>query len=135
MSPVCCRQAIARVRAKHRHSEQRIHRALGISLSVVRYVPDPRGDEAPLRRSINALAEQYGRYGYRRITGLLWQEGWKVSKSRVDRIWRLEGLKAPQKQPRRARLWFADDLCIRLRPLRRSHVWSWYFVMDRSDDG
>jgi transposase InsO family protein len=82
-----------------------------------------------------ALAGQYGRYGYRRIAGLLWQEGWKVSKSGVERIWKLEGLEVPQEQSRRARLWFADGSCIRLRPLRRNHVWSWDFVMDRSDDG
>lgn len=25
--------------------------------------------------------------------------------------------------------------CIRLRPARRNHVWSWDFVMDRTDDG
>lgn len=41
----------------------------------------------------------------------------------------------PQKQPKRGRLWLADGSCIRLRPLRRHDVWSWDFVMDRSDDG
>lgn len=69
------------------------------------------------------------------ITGLLGQEGWQVSRSRVERIWKLEGLKVPQKQPKRGRLWLADGSCIRLRPLRRNHVWSWDFVMDRTDDG
>lgn len=135
MSAARCRQAAALVHAKHRYSERRICRALGISRSVVRYVPEPRSDETPLRQSIIALTERYGRYGYRRITGLLWHEGWKVSKSRVERIWKLEGLKVPQKQPRRARLWFADGPCIQLRSLRHNHVWSWDFVMDCSDDG
>ena len=39
-----------------------------------------------------------GRYGYRRITALLQEAGWHVGKDRVQRIWRREGLKVPQKQ-------------------------------------
>jgi transposase InsO family protein len=98
-------------------------------------LPQPRSDEGPLHASILRLASQYGRYGYRQITGLLWQEGWDISRSRVERIWKLEGLKVPQKQPKRGRLWLADGSCIRLRPTRRNHVWSWDFVMDRTHDG
>ena len=123
------------VRSKHRYSERRICRALGIQRSSIRYVPEPRSDEGPLRAAIIRLAAQYGRYGYRLIAGLLEQDGWAVSRSRVERIWKQEGLKVPQKQPKRGRLWLADGSCIRLRPLRRNHVWSWDFVMDRTDDG
>ena len=123
------------MRSKHRYSERRICRALGIQRSSIRYVPEPRSDEGPLRASIVRLAAQYGRYGYRLIAGLLEQEGWSISRSRVERIWKQEGLKVPQKQPKRGRLWLADGSCIRLRPLRRNHVWSWDFVMDRTDDG
>jgi len=101
----------------------------------VRYVPQPRADETPLRRSIIALAAQYGRYGYRQVTGLLWQQGWQISRSRVERIWKQEGLKVPPKQPKRARLWLADGSCVRLRPLYKNHVWSWDCVMDRTVDG
>ncbi|MBU6378632.1 MAG: IS3 family transposase, partial [Gammaproteobacteria bacterium] len=67
----------------------------------MRYVPRPRADEAPLRQAIIALAAQYGRYGYRPVTGLLWQQGWQISRSRVERIWKQEGLKVPPKQPKR----------------------------------
>ena len=101
----------------------------------MRYVPQPRADEAPLRQAIIALAAQYGRYGYRQVTGLLWQQGWQISRSRVERIWKQEGLKVPPKQPKRARLWLADGSCVRLRPLYKNHVWSWDFVMDRTADG
>ncbi len=81
------------------------------------------------------LACQYGRYGYRRITGLLKQEGFEVNHKRVERIWRREGLKVPQKQPKRRRLWFNDGSCIRLRPERKNHVWSYDFVFARTSDG
>ena len=123
------------VRSRHRYSERRICRALGIQRSSIRYLPQPRSDEASLRASVLRLASQYGRYGYRQVTGLLWQEGWEISKSRVERIWKLEGLKVPSKQPKRGRLWLSDGSCIRLRPQHRNHVWSWDFVIDRTDDG
>lgn len=81
------------------------------------------------------LAEKYGRYGYRRITVLLKAEGWKVNHKRVERIWREEGLRVPQKQKKRGRLYFNDGSCIRLRPLHKNHVWSYDFVQDRLCNG
>jgi len=92
-------------------------------------------DEKPLTTEIIRLAQQYGRYGYRRITGLLRNNGWQVNAKRVERIWRREGLKVPKKQPKRGRLWFNDGSCVRLRPQYRGHVWSYDFVADRTHDG
>ena len=94
-----------------------------------------RDDEKPLTQAIIDLASEYGRYGYRRITAMLRQRGWHVNHKRVERIWRQEGLKVPQKQPKRGRLWLNDGSCIRLRALRKNHVWSYDFVMDRTHDG
>ena len=82
-----------------------------------------------------ALAEQYGRYGYRRVTELLRRKGWQVNHKRVERLWRREGLKVPQKQPKRRRLWLNDGSCVRLRPAHRDHVWSYDFVHHRTHDG
>lgn len=73
--------------------------------------------------------------GTRRITALLHQEGWRVNHKRVERIWRQEGLQVPQKQPKRARLWFADGSCIRRRAEYPNHGWSYDFVMERTQDG
>ena len=84
---------------------------------------------------ITELAIQYGRYGYRRITAMLRQEGWQVNHKRVERIWRKEGLKVPKKQPKRRRLWLNDGSCIRLRPQFKNHVWSYDLVMARTTDG
>ena len=50
---------------------------------------------------------------YRRIRRVLLDEGWHVSVKRVYRIWRREGLKVPNKQPKRGRLWLNDGSCIR----------------------
>ncbi|QDT38360.1 IS2 transposase TnpB [Stratiformator vulcanicus] len=81
------------------------------------------------------MATKYGRYGYRRVTALLRAEGWAVNHKRVERIWRREGLKVPQKQPKRGRLWLHDGSCVRLRPTHKDHVWSYDFVADRTADG
>ncbi len=53
----------------------------------------------------------------------------------VERIWRREGLKVPQKQARKGRLWLGDASCVRLRPERPNHVLSCDFVQDRTQDG
>lgn len=58
-----------------------------------------------------------------------------VNHKRVERIWRREGLKVPQKQPKRGRLWLNDGSCIRKRPEYRNHVWAYDFVQDRTHDG
>jgi hypothetical protein len=42
-------------------------------------VPRGRADEDALTADIIALASQYGRYGYRRITALLREAGWAVN--------------------------------------------------------
>ncbi len=94
-----------------------------------------RTDEDALTRDIIALAGEYGRYGYRRITALLRGRGWQIGKDRVQRIWRREGLKVPQKQRARGRLWLGDGSCLRLRPERANHVWSYDFVSGKTHDG
>jgi len=93
-------------------------------------------DEKQLTADIIALATKYGRYGYRRITALLNNErGWKMNHKRVERIWRREGFKVPNKQPKRGRLWLNDGSCIRLKSEYKDHVWSYDFMIDRTADG
>ena len=116
-------------------SERRACRLVGQPRGTQRYQPTQRDDEEPLTKAIIALASEYGRYGYRRITALLKQAGWQVGKDRVQRIWRREGLKVPAKQKPRGRLWLNDGSCIRLRPEEPNHVWSYDFVHAWTDDG
>lgn len=117
-------------------SERHACRLLGQWRGTQRYEAIQRKDEDALTRAIIALATKYGRYdGYRRITALLQRAGGQVGKDRVRRIWRREGLKVPQKQPKRARLWLNDGSCVRLRPERANHVWSYDFVSARTHEG
>ena len=103
--------------------------------STQRHVPKGRADEDRLVSDMIELARQFGRYGYRRIAALLREAGWSVSDGRIERLWRREGLKVPQKQPKKGRLWLNDGSCVRLRPEYRNHVWSYDFVHCRTDDG
>jgi putative transposase len=115
--------------------ERRACRVLGQHRSTQRKPPSAPDDEAALTAEILALATRYGRYGYRRITALLRQAGWRVNRKRVERLWRREGLKVPRKQPKKGRLWLGDGSCLRLRPEHPNHVWSYDFVEDRTHDG
>lgn len=116
-------------------SERQVCRTLGQHRSTQRKVPCGLPDEARLTEDIIALTEEFGRYGYRMITGILNNSDWHVSHKRVERIWRREGLKVPQKQPKKGQLWLNDGSCVRLRPERPNHVWSYDFVQDRTHDG
>ena len=109
---------------------------LGQARTTQRHKVAPPSDEEELTGDIIALATRYGRYGYRRITALLQNErGWRVNHKRVERIWRREGLKVPQKQPKRGRLWLNDGSCIRLRPEHKDHVWSYDFMIEHTANG
>jgi transposase InsO family protein len=126
---------VARAREKYRLSERQACRIVGQPRGTQRYTVIVRADEDALTQAIIALAAQYGRYGYRRILSLLKDAGWNVGCDRVQRIWRREGLKVPKKQKPRGRLWLNDGSCIRLRPERRNHVWSYDFVEAQTHDG
>ena len=95
----------------------------------------PSTDAPALIARIVALATRFGRYGYRRITAVLRQEGWRVHHTRVERLWRPAGRRVPAKHPQRGRLWLADGALMRRRAERPPHVWSYDVVFDRTADG
>ena len=135
MSPARRRRCVEHVRSTIGVSERVACRVLGQHRSTQQKTPRGHDDEAALTADIVELARRYGRYGYRRITALLHRTGWAVNHKRVERIWRVQGLKVPKRQPKRGRLWLADGSCIRLCPERPRHVWAYDFVEDRTRDG
>jgi putative transposase len=82
-------------------SERRACQVLEQPRSTQRHVRKVPEDEERLVGQIVSLATRYGRYGYRRITALLRNDG----------------------------------SCLRLRPERKDHVWSYDMAMDRTSDG
>ncbi len=67
------------------------------------------------------------------------REGWSVNKKRVHRLCKEEGLRVPERQRKRRRLakleGTSENGCARRRAEHKDHVWSYDFVMDRTEDG
>jgi len=126
---------VQHARRKYGVSERQACRVLQQGSGTQRYQSAHRTHEDAFTQAIIALAREYGRYEYRRITAQLQEAGWHVGKDRVQRIWRREGLKVPQKQRPRGRFWLNDASRVRLRPERANHVWSNDFVRAMTHDG
>ena len=98
---------MSHARQDHGISERRACDLVNQPGGTQRYQPTQRDDEDALTRAILALASQYAAmviaaYGVVAGSGLAGEQG------RVERIWRREGLKVPQKQKPRGRLWLND---------------------------
>lgn len=117
------------------HSERRVCKVLRQARSTQRYRPGKYDRDRHLIVDMLRLSQRHPRYGYRRIGAMLRKEGWRVNLKRVYRLWREEGLKVPRKQRKRRRLGSTDNSCMRKRAVRKNHVWSYDFVMDRTEDG
>ena len=117
-------------------SERRACRVVGQFRSTQKYQPQADSYEKRVVERLHYWAFRMGRLGYKKITTLLKrQDGLRVNKKRVLRLWRQEGLKVPKKQVKRRRLWLRDGSCIRQRPEKANHVWSYDFVKDTTSDG
>ena len=124
------------VQKKFELSERRACQAVGQPRSTQRY-PSRRVDrDRSLIERMIALSTGNPRYGYRRVWALLKREGWHVNKKRVHRLWREEGLRVPGKQRKRRRLaGTSENASSRKRAEYKDHVWSYDFVIDRTEDG
>ena len=69
------------------------------------------------------------------MTAKLRQEGWRVNRKRVYRLWRQEGLKVPKKTRKKRRLGHSGNSCVRRRAEHKDHVWCWDFIHDRTTSG
>ena len=98
---------------KYQVSERSACSLVGLSRTAYRYTPLPRDDEEPFRAEIIRLACTYGRCGYRTVAALMRNAGWqRATEERVKRIWQQEGLKVPDKQAPKGRLWLNDGSCL-----------------------
>lgn len=117
-------------------SERRACRALGQARGTQRYVPQRMDADRRLIAELRRLVESYPRYGSERVHALLLGVGWRVNFKRVHRLWKAEHLQVPRKAVRRRRLpGTSESSCVRLRPQRRNHVWSYDFLTERTEDG
>jgi hypothetical protein len=95
------KEALPRIRSSRScmFSQRRACAALGQHRSTQCKVPRGRDDEQRLTADIIELARQYGRYGYRKIAGLLRQAGWAINNSGLSASGDARGSKSPASSP------------------------------------
>ena len=135
MSPARRRRAVAMVRDRLGVSERWACRVVGQHRSTERYEPKRAEDDAALRAELRKFSPDRPRWGYRRAHHHLRQEGWDVNRKRVQRLWREEGLRVPQRRRKRRRLGESTVPARRLRAERPGHVWACSFSLTRPPTG
>jgi putative transposase len=81
------------------------------------------------------LSAEHPRWGYRLAWGRVREEGWAVNRKKIQRLWREEGLRVPQRKRKRRRLGDSTVPAKRLRAERPNHVWALDFQFDTTVDG
>ena len=116
-------------------SERWACRVVGQHRSTQRHEPVRAVDDAALRAELRAFSKDRPRWGYRQAHHHLRQEGWSVNRKRVQRLWREEGLRVPQRRRKRRLLGESTVPAQRLRAERPNHVWAFDFQFDQTACG
>jgi len=116
-------------------SERWAGRVVGQHRSTQRYDPLRAADDQALRARLREISAERPRWGYRRAHAILTDDGWEVNRKRVQRLWREEGLRVPQRRRKRQRLGDSTVPAERLRAERPNHVWALDFQFDQTADG
>jgi putative transposase len=85
-------------------SERWACQVCGQHRSTQRREPTPAGDDEALRGELRAFSARRPRWGYRQAHTHLQDLGWEINRKRVQRVWREEGLRVPQRTRKRRRL-------------------------------
>jgi putative transposase len=85
-------------------SERWACRVVGQHRSTQRHDPTRSGDDAALLAELRQFSKDRPRWGYRRAHHHLRQQGWEVNRKRVQRLWREERLRVPQRKRKPRRL-------------------------------
>jgi putative transposase len=116
-------------------SERWACRVVGQHRSTQRREPERAEDDAALRAELREFSKDRPRWGYRRAHHHLRELGWEVNRKRVQRLWREEGLRVPQRKRKRRRLGESMVPAERLRAERPNQVWAFDFQFDQTADG
>ncbi|MGH7870386.1 MAG: IS3 family transposase, partial [Candidatus Dormibacteraceae bacterium] len=136
LSPARRRKAVLHLRRQFKVSERRACRAVGQHRTTQRRRLRPvTAVEATLRERLREISKDWPRYGYRMAWGLLRMEGWRVNRKRVQRLWREDGLRVPERQAKRRRVGSSTVPASRLRAEHPNHVWALDFLFDTTSDG
>jgi putative transposase len=133
VSPLLRRTAVNSLVEQGKCSQRCACRLVNISRSVAAYTNKMPEEEKELIERIKELAHKHRRYGYRRITILLKQEGRRVNRKRVYRLWRKEGLSLKKGRFKRKKVAvIKGEMKQAAYP---NHVWTYDFIDDVTERG
>jgi putative transposase len=123
------------IQERHGFSERRACRLVGQPRSTQRRsIPVVPDEEERIRARLRALARERPRYGYRRMTALLREEGFCVNHKRIQRLCRDEGLRVLRRPKKRYRVGISTVPATRLRATHPDHVWAIDYCFDQTAD-
>lgn len=89
--------------------------------------------ELEVRSWLVQFSKDHPRWGWKKAYHQMRREGWIVNKKRIQRLWRLEGLKVPyakRKKPLRGVGQLVGQMC----PIAPNVVWAFDFQFDQTTD-
>lgn len=116
-------------------SQRRACEIVGQHRSTQRHAPAEPDPDQGLRRWLRRFSKRHPRWGYRRAHAVAVREGWVVNRKKIQRLWREEGLRVPQKRRKRQRLGESTTPADRLVAEYPDHVWALDFQFDVTATG
>jgi len=118
-------------------SERLACRAVAQPRSTQRYKTRPSRDEPRVVKRMLQIAEQYPRYGYRRVHAILRREGWRVNEKRVHRLWQQERLQVSLRRKPRRRQRRRHSPAVQKLPkaTMKNAIWAWDVIEGRTTAG
>jgi putative transposase len=113
-------------------SERRACALIGLSRSVLHYVPRVHPTNEVLQARLIELAQERRRFGYRRLLVLLRREGIEANHKRVHRLYREAGLMVRKRKRRKGVMVEREPLSL---PSGPNEVWSMDFGFDALGHG
>jgi len=116
-------------------SQRRACQIVGQHRSTQRHVPLELDPDRGLRGWLRRFSKRHPRWGYRRAHAVLVREGHRVNRKKIQRLWREEGLRVPQKRRKRQRLGHSTTPADRLKATHPDHVWALDYQFDVTAGG
>lgn len=133
VSPRARRGVVERLVTERGLSQRHACQLMKIQRSSARYVPRMRPDEEATVALVRDYAHEQPMYGYRIIAAMMKQDGHRINRKRVYRIWRQEGLQLPRRRKVKRR--YGDHTATLRRAGAPNEVWTYDFLEGRTERG
>jgi transposase InsO family protein len=135
VSPSRRRRAVQMLQERLGLSQRRACRIVGQHRSTQRHTSKDPDPDRELRSWLGDFSQKHQRWGYRRAHAVLVREGHRVNRKKIQRLWREEGLRVPQKRRKRQRLGDSTTPADRLVAEHPDHVWALDYQSDVTASG